>query len=103
MVGGAGGTLAAKPANVRQVVAEARVVGTSQPQLNGKVAATATYDRASKRYRMEGLAGNGGVVAPCARSSVLWKYEPHSLFAVLNAPGASFSVLRWYGLHFGIP
>jgi len=59
----AGGSLSVKPQNARQVVADARVWGTSQPQLNGKVAAAATFDRQSKRYRMEGLASDGSTVA----------------------------------------
>ena len=58
-----GGSLSVKPQNARQVVTEARVVGTSQHQLNGKVAAAATFDRQSKRYRCEGLASDGGTVA----------------------------------------
>ena len=44
-----GGSLAVRSQNMSQVVAEARVVGTSQPQLNGKVAAAATFDRATER------------------------------------------------------
>merc|ERR1712070_330406 len=52
-----------RPENARQVVAEARVVGTSQSHLNGKLASAATYDRSSKRYRVEGLASDGGMVA----------------------------------------
>lgn len=55
---GGGTSLCVKPENARQVVAEATVVGTSQPKLNGRVAAAATYDRASKRYRVEGLEGH---------------------------------------------
>lgn len=55
---GGGAKLCVKPENARQVVAEATVVGTSQPKLNGRVAAAATYDRASKRYRVEGIEGH---------------------------------------------
>lgn len=58
-----GGTLAARPDNVRQVVTEAVVTGTSQDALNGKAAAAATFDRASKRYRCEGLRADGSVVS----------------------------------------
>ena len=42
-----------------QVVADARVVNTSQPRLNGRVAAAATFDARSQRYLVEGLTENG--------------------------------------------
>ena len=38
-------------------------MGTSQPQLNGRVAPAATYDKGSKRYRVEGLSENGSTLA----------------------------------------
>ena len=59
-----GATVALRPANVRQVVAEARVAGTSQPDLNGRVAAAATFDKASGRYRAEGLAPHTVALRP---------------------------------------
>merc|ERR1719502_397600 len=83
---GEGGTLSVKPANVRQVVSEARVVGTSQPQLNGKVAAAATYDTQSKRYRVEGLAGNGGVVALKPENVVLPHKTRVTIDGVVSRP-----------------
>merc|ERR1719399_1925774 len=43
-----GATVALRPANVRQVIAEARVAGTSQPELNGRVAAVVSSD--AERY-----------------------------------------------------
>ena len=52
-----GHSLAVRPDNVRQIIAQPRVVGTSQQRLNGKVAASATFDTASKRYRVEGIDG----------------------------------------------
>merc|ERR1719446_279376 len=54
-----GNSLSVRPSNVRQIVSEARVVGTSQPRLNGRIAAAATFDPGSKRYRVEGLTENG--------------------------------------------
>ena len=44
-----------RPANVRQVICEARVEFTSQPALNGRVAASAVFDSASGRYVVEGI------------------------------------------------
>ena len=47
--------VAIKTSNVQQVISEARVEGTSQEALNGKVAASAVYDLATARYVVEGL------------------------------------------------
>lgn len=53
-----------RPQNVRQVLAEARVVGVKgEASLNGRVASSATYDASSKRYKCEGLKGDHTVVA----------------------------------------
>jgi len=54
-----GSSIAVKPANVRQVLTDATVVGTSKTELNGKVAAAATFDAASGRYQCEGLSSIG--------------------------------------------
>jgi len=56
-------TLAVRPANCVQVVTEAKVVGTSKGELNGKTASCATFDRSAKRYRCEGLRPDGSVVS----------------------------------------
>lgn len=56
-------TVAIKPSNVVQIVSDATVVGTSQARYNGRVAAAATYDAASKRYRVEGLTPDGKTLA----------------------------------------
>jgi len=58
-----GSSIAVKPSNVQQVLSDATVVGTSKAELNGKVAASATYDTASGRYKCEGLQPDGTVVA----------------------------------------
>jgi len=58
-----GHSLAVKPKNVQQIVSDAKVVGTSQEQLNGRVAPSAIYDAASKRYRVEGLTSDGKTLA----------------------------------------
>jgi len=58
-----GTTIAVKPTNVRQVLSDATVVGTTKAELNGKVAASATFDAESGRYQCEGLQPNGAVVA----------------------------------------
>ena len=47
--------VAVRSRNVRQVVSEARVEGTSQENLNGRVAASAVYDSESGRYHVEGI------------------------------------------------
>lgn len=57
-----GESIAVKPSNVRQVLTDAKVVGTSKAELNGKVAAAATFDAASGRYQCEGLT-DGTVVS----------------------------------------
>lgn len=56
-------TLAFRPSNLRQVVAGARIAGTSQAQLNGREAAAAIFDETSNRYRVEGVSSGGGVIA----------------------------------------
>ena len=58
-----GVSIAVRPQNLRQVISEATIVGTSQRDLNGKTAAAATYDHASKRYRCEGLKHDGSVLS----------------------------------------
>merc|ERR1711959_848330 len=59
-----GGTsLAVRPCNVRQVISEARVTGTSQPQLNGRVVPFAVFDEGSKRYLVEGVTESGNAIA----------------------------------------
>ena len=47
--------LSVKPAHVRQLVAGAKIVGTSQASLNGLVAPSATWDPIAARYLVEGL------------------------------------------------
>lgn len=56
--------VAIKPANVRQLINEARVEGTSQEMLNGSTAATAVFDSESKRYIVEGVAQNPIAIKP---------------------------------------
>lgn len=58
-----GASIAVKPTNVRQVLSDARVVGTSKAELNGKVAASATFDESSGRYQCEGLQPDGRVLS----------------------------------------
>ena len=56
--------VAVRPANVRQIISEVRVEGTSQPTLNGRVAASAVYDAGSARYILEGLSEQPIAVKP---------------------------------------
>ena len=57
-------SIAVRPDNLRQIITSARVVGLrSQPHLNGRVAASATYDPRSKRYCAEGLSENGSTLS----------------------------------------
>ena len=58
-----GNSISVKPSNVQQIISDATVIGTSQAELNGRVAAAATYDAASKRYRVEGLTADGTTLA----------------------------------------
>jgi len=58
-----GKSIAVKREHVVQVVTSARVVGTSQVALNDKMISAATYDKASKRYKCEGLRPDGTVLA----------------------------------------
>jgi len=58
-----GSTRAVRAANVRQIVTDAKVAGTSKLELNGRSVFAATYDRASKRYRCEGLREDGTVLS----------------------------------------
>ena len=66
-----GGTLAVRPHNVRQVLTEARIIGTSKQELNGRVASSAVYESATKRYRCEGLKPDGTVLSVKAENVVL--------------------------------
>lgn len=54
-----GSSIAVKPCNVRQVVSDAKVIGTSKEDLNGRVAATTVYDKDTGRYVCEGLTLDG--------------------------------------------
>jgi len=63
--------ISVKGANILQVVSAAKVIGTSQAALNGKVAASATYDASSKRYRVEGLTADGKTLAVKPENLVL--------------------------------
>ena len=56
--------VAIKPRNVMQVVSEARIEGTSQANLNGKVAASAVFDVASQRYVIEGISEKPIAIRP---------------------------------------
>jgi len=56
-------SFAVKRENLVQVITSAKVVGTSQEALNDKVISAATYDKASKRYKCQGLKGDGTVLA----------------------------------------
>lgn len=82
-----GQNLAAKPNNVRQVIAQARVVGTSQAQLNGLVAPAASYDHASKRYRVEGLTAGDSIMALKAENVILPQHTRVTVENVQSRPG----------------
>jgi len=58
-----GASLSVRPLNVRQIISEARVTGTSQPLLNGRVAPFAIFDETSKRYVVEGVTESGKAIA----------------------------------------
>lgn len=56
--------IAIKPSNVRQVITEARIEGTSQVALNGRIAASAVFDSASGRYIVDGVAEHSISIKP---------------------------------------
>jgi len=56
-------SLAVPVANVRQIVSNALITGTSKPELNGRVAAAATFDSDCRRYKLEGLTADGSLLA----------------------------------------
>eukprot|EP00308_Calcidiscus_leptoporus_P024896 CAMPEP_0119373258 /NCGR_PEP_ID=MMETSP1334-20130426/24405_1 /TAXON_ID=127549 /ORGANISM="Calcidiscus leptoporus, Strain RCC1130" /LENGTH=332 /DNA_ID=CAMNT_0007390971 /DNA_START=74 /DNA_END=1072 /DNA_ORIENTATION=+ len=58
-----GVSISVRPLNVRQVISEARVTGTSQPQLNGRMVPFAVFDEKAKRYLVEGVTESGNAVA----------------------------------------
>ena len=53
-----------RPANVRQIIAEARVEGTSNAEYNGRIAASASFDTPSGRYVVEGVAERPVAIKP---------------------------------------
>jgi curved DNA-binding protein CbpA len=58
-----GSSVAVKTSNVRQVVSDATVVGTSKDALNGRTAAAAVFDKESGRYICEGLKADGSALS----------------------------------------
>lgn len=87
--------LAVRPKNVRQVLSGlARVVGTSQEAINGKVAATATYDAATGRYQCEGLKEDGSVLAIKPENLLLPKECTVTIDGVQSKPGLNGRVGR---------
>jgi len=58
-----GSSVAVKRSNLRQVLTDATCVGTSKAELNGRVAAAATYEPTTGRYQCEGLKPDGTVVS----------------------------------------
>jgi len=81
-----GSNLAVRRTNLRQVVSEARVVGTTQPSMNGRVAASATFDPVSKRYRVEGLTSNGNIIALKPENIVLPQKTRVTIDGVVSRP-----------------
>jgi len=87
--------LAVRPKNVRQVLSGlARVVGTSQEAINGKVAVTATYDAATRRYQCEGLKEDGSVLAIKPENLLLPKECTVTIDGVQSKPGLNGRVGR---------
>jgi len=58
-----GETIAVKHCNLQHVVKQAKVVGTSREDLNGKVAECATYDEKRGRYTVSGLTSGGACIS----------------------------------------
>ena len=87
-----GKSLAIKPANVRQVVADAKVTGTTKDELNGKVCAAATFDRDSKRYRCEGLKSDGTVLSLKPENVILPSQTRVRIDGIESRPGLNGQV-----------
>lgn len=81
-----GNNLAVKPQNVQQIVSEATVVGTSQKELNGRIVPSATYDAASKRYRVEGLTPDGKTLALRPENVLLPEHTQVTIEGVQSRP-----------------
>ena len=82
----AGNMLSVRPTNVQQIVSDATVIGTSQAQLNGRVAASATYDAGTKRYRVEGLTPDGKTIALRPENLVLPERTQVTIDGVQSRP-----------------
>jgi len=73
-VHGRGTSIAVAPDSVRQVVSSATVTATSRAEINGRAAASVMYDRATKRYQVEGLTADGSILALKPESVCLPKH-----------------------------
>ena len=95
---GDGQTISVKPSNLRQVISDARVVGTSKEELNGKVAASATYDSTSGRYVCEGLKADGTSISLKPENLILPPDCRVTIEGVTSRPGLNGKVGRVAGV-----
>ena len=93
-----GQTISVKPSNLRQVISDARVVGTSKEELNGKVAASATYDSTSGRYVCEGLKADGTSISLKPENLILPPECRVTIEGVTSRPGLNGKVGRVAGV-----
>lgn len=82
-----GSSLSVRTVNCVQVVTDARISGTSRGELNGRTASCATYDRAAKRYRCEGLQPDGTVLSLKPEHVVLPRATRVTIDGVSSRPG----------------
>lgn len=81
-----GSSIAVRAANVRQIVTDAKVMGTTKSELNGRSVSAATYDRASKRYRCEGLKDDGTVLSLKRENVILPTHTRVTIDGVQSRP-----------------
>jgi curved DNA-binding protein CbpA len=87
--------LSVRPTNVRQVLTGiARVVGTSQEAINGKVPTAATFDVATRRYQCEGLKDDGSVLSIKPENLILPKECTVTIDGVQSKPALNGRVGR---------
>jgi len=56
-------TISVAQNNLRPVLTGARVIGTSKEELNGRIAAAASYDKRTDRYQVQGLTDSDALLA----------------------------------------
>lgn len=93
-----GSSIAVRPRNVLQLVADCRIVGTSKEEINGRVAASAVYDASTRRYNCEGLKHDGTVISLKPENVVLPSQTNVTIEGVQSRPALNGRVGRIEGV-----